>query len=221
MREAPRGGAQRPVRRGTRCGSATPPRPTGRQAGARVRAQRRARRRRRGARAGTSRSRPAASRPTAASATGSSTTSTRSTSKARRASSPRPCRSRTTRATSTAASRGTGRSWMLVARAARRARRGAACSRRSNRVFLQFWRHQLAYYHPSDNCTSIASTRCARSGWTCRARTDVALLVRGSRFPCRCAKERSVAKARSRSTTSSPNGRACCRRWRSRRCSRA
>ena len=57
-------------------------------------------------------------------------------------------------------------SCMLVA-VFQRPRVGAAAVR-AHRVYNQFWRHQLVYYHPTTNCTSISVDDCARSAWTFR-----------------------------------------------------
>ena len=86
-------------------------------------------------------------------------------------------------------------SWLLVAvmddaSAVRRVQSGLS------RVFLQFWRHQLSYYHPTDNCTSMSMDALRALG------LDVPLLGPTSRvgawvaFPWLVARERSIAKAR-------------------------
>ena len=64
------------------------------------------------------------------------------------------------------------------------------------RLYRHFWRGQLAYYHPTDNCTSIAVDALRALGF------DVPLLGPTSRWkawltlPLLLAKERSLAKAK-------------------------
>ncbi len=64
------------------------------------------------------------------------------------------------------------------------------------RVYNQFYRHQLVYYHPSMNCTSISVDTLRVLGWDVPARGPTSRLVAWSGFPVIAAKERSVAKAR-------------------------
>jgi hypothetical protein len=64
------------------------------------------------------------------------------------------------------------------------------------RVYNQFYRHQLVYYHPSMNCTSISVDTLRALGWHVRVRGPTSRLVAWAGFPLIAAKERSVAKAR-------------------------
>ena len=85
--------------------------------------------------------------------------------------------------------------WMLVAvldddRAARRVQSGLS------RVFLQFWRHQLPYYHPTDNCTSMSVDTLRALGLDLAALGPTSQLGAWLGFPALIARERSVAKAR-------------------------
>jgi hypothetical protein len=63
------------------------------------------------------------------------------------------------------------------------------------RVYNQFWRHQLAYYHPSCNCTSISIDALRALGWDVPARGGTSRLVAALGFPWFVMQERSVAKA--------------------------
>jgi hypothetical protein len=85
--------------------------------------------------------------------------------------------------------------WMLVAvldddRAARRVQSGL------NRVFLQFWRHQLPYYHPTDNCTSMSIDTLRALGLDLSWLGPTTRIGAWLALPALIARERSVAKAR-------------------------
>ena len=65
-----------------------------------------------------------------------------------------------------------------------------------NRVYNQFYRHQLAYYHPSDNCTSISVDTLRALGWPVPARGPSNRLLAWVGFPFVALKERSFGKAK-------------------------
>ena len=65
------------------------------------------------------------------------------------------------------------------------------------RVFRHFWRGQLAYYHPTDNCTSIAVDTLRALGLDVPlARSLRARRAPGSALPWLIVRERSLAKAK-------------------------
>ena len=64
------------------------------------------------------------------------------------------------------------------------------------RVYNQFYRHQLAYYHPTTNCTSISIDTLRALGLDVPARGPTSHLLAWLGFPYFAAKERSVAKAK-------------------------
>ena len=168
--------------------------------------------------AATSRSSPAASRATARSATGSSTTSTRSTPKARKASLQRRCRSTTISAISTAGRPGTGRRtcWSPCCPTSRAA---ALVQSALGRVYNQFYRHQLVYYHPTTNCTSISVDTLRALGWDVPARGPTSRLAAWAGFPFSRRRRCRSRRPSSPSITSAPTRRGCCRPRRSRRSS--
>ena len=63
------------------------------------------------------------------------------------------------------------------------------------RVYNQFWRHQLTYYHPSRNCTSISVDTLRTLGFPVAARTATPRLLVALALPWLALKERSIAKA--------------------------
>ncbi|MCC6192950.1 MAG: hypothetical protein IT518_00655 [Burkholderiales bacterium] len=65
-----------------------------------------------------------------------------------------------------------------------------------NRVYQQFYRHQLVYYHPADNCASISVDTLRALGWPVRARGPTNRALAWVGFPFVALKERSFAKAR-------------------------
>src|SRR6266550_4342730 len=64
------------------------------------------------------------------------------------------------------------------------------------RVYNQFYRHQLVYYHPTTNCTSISIDTLRALGFDVPARGPTSRLLAWLGFPYFAAKERSVAKAK-------------------------
>ena len=85
--------------------------------------------------------------------------------------------------------------WMLVAvldddRAARRVQAAL------NRVFRQFWRHQLPYYHPTDNCTSLSVDTLRELGLDLPRLGPTSRIGAWLALPWLIARERSVAKGR-------------------------
>jgi hypothetical protein len=65
-----------------------------------------------------------------------------------------------------------------------------------NRVYNQFWRHQLAYAHATMNCAGISIDVLRVAGLGHSMRESAKQGHRGLGFPYFAAKERSVAKAR-------------------------
>lgn len=85
--------------------------------------------------------------------------------------------------------------WMLVAvldddRVARRVQAAL------NRVFRQFWRHQVPYYHPTDNCTSLSVDTLRELGLDLPRLGPTSRIGAWLALPWLIARERSVAKAR-------------------------
>ncbi|HTR56630.1 MAG TPA: hypothetical protein VMM27_00485 [Casimicrobiaceae bacterium] len=65
-----------------------------------------------------------------------------------------------------------------------------------NRVYRQFYRHQLPYYHPDVNCTSISIDTLRTLGWPVRARGASASVLAWLAFPFMALRARSIAKAK-------------------------
>ena len=65
-----------------------------------------------------------------------------------------------------------------------------------NRVFNQFYRHQLDYYHPTQNCTAICLDTLRALGWTIPPRGASGRTLAWATFPFVALKQRSIAKAR-------------------------
>jgi hypothetical protein len=65
-----------------------------------------------------------------------------------------------------------------------------------NRVFNQFYRHQLVYYHPSENCASISVDVLRALGWAVPAEGPTNRMLAWAGFPFVAIKERSIDKAR-------------------------
>jgi hypothetical protein len=64
-----------------------------------------------------------------------------------------------------------------------------------NRVYNQFWRHQLVYRHATMNCASISVDVLRLLGWNIPARGPASRLVAVLGFPWFAIKARSIAKA--------------------------
>ncbi len=64
------------------------------------------------------------------------------------------------------------------------------------RVYNQFYRHQIVYYHPTTNCTSLSIDTLRALGWDVPARGPTSRLLAWAGFPVLALKERSVAKAK-------------------------
>ena len=65
-----------------------------------------------------------------------------------------------------------------------------------NRVFNQFYRHQLVYYHPNQNCASISVDTLRALGWNVTARGPTSRVLAWAAYPFIAAKELSISKAR-------------------------
>jgi len=65
-----------------------------------------------------------------------------------------------------------------------------------NRVYNQFWRHQLVYYHPSENCTSISIDTLRALGWSVPRRGPTSRTLAWLGFPFLALKEFSIDKAK-------------------------
>ena len=63
------------------------------------------------------------------------------------------------------------------------------------RVYNQFWRHQIDYYHPTTNCTSVSVDTLCALGWEIPRRGPTSRLSAALGFPWLLLKERSAAKA--------------------------
>jgi hypothetical protein len=64
------------------------------------------------------------------------------------------------------------------------------------RVYHQFWRHQLVYYHPTDNCTSISIDTLRALGLRVPERGPTSRLAAWAGFPFHVVRDRSIAKAK-------------------------
>ncbi len=84
---------------------------------------------------------------------------------------------------------------MLVA-VLRDARAPALVQAALNRVYNQFWRHQLVYRHATMNCASISVDALRGIGWDIPARGPASRWVAAFSFPWFVVKERSIEKAR-------------------------
>lgn len=65
-----------------------------------------------------------------------------------------------------------------------------------HRVYLQFWRHQLAYYHPTTNCTSISVDTLRALGLRIAPCGPTHGVLPWLGFPALVAHARSLAKAK-------------------------
>ena len=86
-------------------------------------------------------------------------------------------------------------SYLLVAVLSRE-RATALVQAALGRVYNQFYRHQLVYYHPTTNCTSISVDTLRALGFDVPARGPTSRLLAWVGFPYFAAKERSVDKAK-------------------------
>jgi len=64
------------------------------------------------------------------------------------------------------------------------------------RVYNQFYRHQLTYYHADQNCTSISVDTLRALGWDVPARGATSRVLGALAFPLIALKDQSIAKAR-------------------------
>jgi hypothetical protein len=65
-----------------------------------------------------------------------------------------------------------------------------------NRVYNQFWRHQLVYYHPNENCAGISIDVLRALGWNIRERGPTSRTLAWLGFPFIAVKELSIGKAK-------------------------
>ncbi len=65
-----------------------------------------------------------------------------------------------------------------------------------NRVYNQFWRHQLVYYHPNENCASISIDTLRALGWSIPRRGPTSRTLAWIGFPFVALKELSIGKAK-------------------------
>jgi hypothetical protein len=65
-----------------------------------------------------------------------------------------------------------------------------------SRVFEQFYRHQLVYYHPNQNCASISVDTLRALGWEVPARGPTSRVLAWAAYPFIAVKDRSIDKAR-------------------------
>ena len=65
-----------------------------------------------------------------------------------------------------------------------------------NRMFNQFYRHQLEYYHPTENCASISVDTLRALGWPVRQRGPASRLLAWAALPYVAIKERSIGKGK-------------------------
>jgi hypothetical protein len=65
-----------------------------------------------------------------------------------------------------------------------------------NRVFNQFYRHQLVYYHPNQNCASISADTLRALGWDVPARGPSSRALAWVAYPFFALKDMSIGKAK-------------------------
>jgi hypothetical protein len=65
-----------------------------------------------------------------------------------------------------------------------------------NRVYNQFWRHQLLYYHPTENCASISVDALGALGWRVPRVGPTSLALAWLAYPLVAIKEWSIGKAK-------------------------
>lgn len=92
-----------------------------------------------------------------------------------------------------------GQSWYrpsyILALVLRNARATSLVQSALGRVYNQFYRHELVYYHPDTNCTSISVDTLRALGWPIPRRGPTSRWLAWLAFPLMIAKERSLAKA--------------------------
>lgn len=86
-------------------------------------------------------------------------------------------------------------SYMLVA-VLRDERAAVLVQSALNRVYNQFYRHQLEYYHPNQNCASISIDTLRALGWEIPARGPSSRALAWVGFPFIAIKEMSIGKAK-------------------------
>ena len=86
-------------------------------------------------------------------------------------------------------------SYMLVA-VLRDERAAVLVQSALNRVYNQFYRHQLVYYHPNENCASISVDTLRALGWSIPGRGPSSRLLAWVGFPFIAIKEGSIGKAK-------------------------
>ena len=93
-----------------------------------------------------------------------------------------------------------GQSWYrpsyMVVAVLRDERAAALVQSALNRVYNQFYRHQLGYYHPNQNCASISVDTLRALGWSIPARGPTSRTLAWAGFPFIAAKELSIGKAK-------------------------
>jgi hypothetical protein len=65
-----------------------------------------------------------------------------------------------------------------------------------NRVFNQFYRHQLVYYHPNQNCASISVDTLRALGWDVPRRGPSSRVLAWAAYPFIALRDRSIGKAK-------------------------
>jgi hypothetical protein len=65
-----------------------------------------------------------------------------------------------------------------------------------NRVFNQFYRHQLVYYHPNQNCASISVDTLRALGWEVPRRGPSSRVLAWAAYPFIALRDRSIGKAK-------------------------
>ncbi len=65
-----------------------------------------------------------------------------------------------------------------------------------NRVFNQFYRHQLVYYHPNQNCASISVDTLRALGWEVPSRGPSSRVLAWLAYPFIAVRDRSIDQAR-------------------------
>jgi hypothetical protein len=86
-------------------------------------------------------------------------------------------------------------SYMLVA-VLSSGRAAAFAQSALGRVYNQFYRHQIVYYHPTTNCTSLSIDTLRALGWDVPARGPTSRTAAWLGFPWFALRDRSLAKAK-------------------------